>query len=321
MDKLENFYKVRSEYPEFISEEEWNTKEIETIQESLSPQIKQFMNSLLKDVKCPLTFNVAYDGNKVVDVSVERQPVAKSGEEDATAPIRRGESVGFAVYFPDGTVVKRSKAKDTFVAALQVIGLNRVAGFRGKTFAGFPLVTKTKRMKDDHKYQEKVDGWYVYINMNNNTKKEVLQQLSSEMKLGLVIKDDDGRQANVSEISRVKGKRQMFLVDGDGPYNKRLSVLATVRKYLELHPDATEQMLQKAFPADLQGSLGVVRNITWIQGQLRLRKEVTSYFFISPDTLITTAEGEQLAVCNQWGNNFAEFMRAANAVGILIEKA
>lgn len=322
MGKLENFYKIRSECPYFFSEEEWKVKEIEAIQECVTPLMKQTLNDLLKDAKCPLSINVTYDGNQVVDVTVERQADEKPEEEDEDepSPIHRGPSVGFAVYFPDGTVVQRTKAKDTFVATLQVVGLNRVAGFRGKTFSGFPLVSKTFRKNGKHKYQEKAGGWFVYTHMSNKTKKEVLLQLSSEMDLGLVIKDvKDGETTEVPS-SRVQGKRQMYYVDGEGPFNKRTCVFETIRKYMELHPDATERELQQAFPADVQGGLGVVRNMTWVQSQVPFRKDISTRFFVKPEELIMLPDGEQLAVCNQWGNNFDGFIRVAREVGILIEK-
>lgn len=47
MDKLDNFYRTRADFPDWMTEEEWNKKEIEIIKECLEPQISQQMKSLL----------------------------------------------------------------------------------------------------------------------------------------------------------------------------------------------------------------------------------------------------------------------------------
>ena len=41
MEKLEKFYRTRSDFPDWMTEEEWNKKEIEIIKECLEPKIKQ----------------------------------------------------------------------------------------------------------------------------------------------------------------------------------------------------------------------------------------------------------------------------------------
>lgn len=195
MNKLDNFYRTRADFPEWMTEEEWNEKEFEILNECLVPQIKEQMESLFKGARCPLSVNVQYDEDGNVSVELKR-PGKQNGEETETDErehkvIHRSRSNGFSVYFPDGRVIRKKTAKDTLVSTIRAIGLDKVAAFRGRTFAGFPLVSKTRRVDGNHKWQEKTGGWYVYVNMNSYTKIEVLRKISNDFKLGLRIEADD----------------------------------------------------------------------------------------------------------------------------------
>jgi hypothetical protein len=102
----------------------------------------------------------------------------KRGREDKD-PVHRSKSIGFAVHFEDGLVVDERDAKYTFIKALQHMSLPRVSAFSDRTFAGFPLVGKKQRVTEDgHKWQEKVQGWWIYVNMSNETKMAMLEQVA-----------------------------------------------------------------------------------------------------------------------------------------------
>lgn len=320
IEKLDKFYRTRADFPDWMSEDEWHKKEVEIIKECLEPQIRQNLESLLNGIKCPLSMSVMYNKENGVQVDILCQGKdIKSQDNKDRQRVHRSESTGFVVQFPDGTMVQRSKAKDTLVATLKVIGLNRVAAFRGKTFAGTPLVTRNRRTDGDNKWQEEVDGWYVYVNMSNAVKIDVLRQLSKELRLGLVIKKENGDKMNSEDIPH-KSKRQLFSIDGKGSFNKRNCVLETVKKYMKSHPNTTSKQLQLVFPPELQGGYGVVRSISWIQHQHQLGKDFMDRYFIDPDSFIQTFDGEQLVVSNQWGDQFQRFINAAKEVGIGIEK-
>lgn len=327
MDKLDKFYRIRADFPDWMTEEEWHKKEIEIIKECLEPQISQQMKSLLQGVKSPLSVSVEYSEDGTVSVKLTRKGDKEEKEEEKTPDGNgkrygsRSESVGFIVCFPDGTTVQRSRAKDTLIATLKVIGLNRVAAFRGRTFSGIPLVTRTRREGGNAKWQEYVDGWYVYVNMSNPQKMDVLHKLSNEFNLGLVIKTEDGKTVTDIDATHEKGKRQMFLLDGRGPLNKRNCVWETISKYMKRNPSTTSQQLQQKFPSEVQGSYGVVRTIQWVQQQQQAGKDFMSRFFISSDKVIRTSDGEQMVVCNQWGDNFNRFIETAKEMGIDIVEA
>lgn len=321
MEKLENFYRTRADFPDWMTEEEWNKKEIEIIKECLEPKIKQSIEELLHGIKCSLSLAIEYDEENgvSVDIRCQGEESEKLGENKNLHSCR-SSSVGFVVEFPDGTVVQRSNAKETLVATLRVIGLNRVAAFRGCTFAGIPLVTRTRRGDGDNKWQEEVDGWYVYVNMSNQRKIDVLHMLSDEFGLGLVAKSEDGRIFDNLNDNRIKGKRPMFTVDGGGYFNKRSCVLEVVKRYMRQHPETTAQQLMQAFPVEIQGSYGVVRPVSWVQQQQLLGKDFLRRYFMDANDLIKTADGQQFAVSNQWGDTFQRFIDCAKKVGVEIKE-
>lgn len=321
MDKLDKFYRTRTDFPDLMTDEEWNQKEIDIIKKQLEPQIAQCMKNLLQGIKCPLSVCVGYDAEGDISVKLSRNDkMDESGPKERDRPrVSRSESIGFAVRFPDGTVVQRRTAKDTLIATLKVIGLDRAAAFRGRKFADTPLVTRTRRTDGEAKWQEEVDGWYVYINMSNSQKIEVLRMLSKELHIGLVIKTEDGKTISYAGKMQEKGKRQMFTLDGRGPFNKRNCVWETVSKYMRLHPQTSAQQLLQKFPPDVQGSYGVVRSIQWVQHQQLKGKDFLNRFYIESDKVINTSDGEQMLVCNQWGDNFGRFIETAKELGFDIE--
>lgn len=70
MEKLEKFYRTRADFPDWMTEEEWNKKEIEIIKECLESKIKQTMEELFNGIKCPLALSVEYDEENGVSVNI-----------------------------------------------------------------------------------------------------------------------------------------------------------------------------------------------------------------------------------------------------------
>lgn len=99
------------------------------------------------------------------------------------------KSKGFSVEFPDGAIIQERKAVDTFIKTLQMIGLERIAkDNHGINHSGFNVVSTEKRDSDDgFKKQSFVDGFYVYVNMNNKSKIADIKKLSDFYSLNLKI--------------------------------------------------------------------------------------------------------------------------------------
>ena len=165
--------------------------------EKIEPALKQVQRELVlvvdyvpgEDLKVHLSRkrNLADVLTDAVEISPKRTVVRSNPVE------HRASSVGFTVTFADGTTISRNCAKQTFIEALQHMSLPRVSKFAERTFAGFPLVGKLQRKTDDgRKWQEEVDGWWIYICMSNESKVELLQKVANFLGVGLSIKFNSG---------------------------------------------------------------------------------------------------------------------------------
>lgn len=220
----------------------------------------------------------------------------------------KSKSIGFTVRFEDGFVVSQSTAKDTMVEVFRHIGFEKVAQFKGRTFKGFSLVDRRKRMDSNGVWQENVgNGWYVYTNMSNDTKKIMIQRVATSLNIKLSIFDNF--ETGVSTKLPLKGRkpRAVFSLNGRPPQDKRNSVLTAVKVYTKNHPRATFNELKRSFPDTLQGSYGVIRSLDEIEERRKIGQQVDNRYFLDPSDILTSADGVQFAVCNQWGDQFQQF--------------
>ena len=217
MGKLQDYYRLFDMFKGQLTNEQkavLEGLEDQLITDEILPAISESVAPVLSALRRPLTLVVDYDPEGGITVKTTRGAVvvkektAKKYEIPSTSkvikvaeaddkhhqhdvktkqPITRSESIGFTVRFDDGTIVRCKDAKDTLIESLRVIGFNRAAAFKGVMFKGFPLVGKKKRTDGIHKWQEQVDGWYVYINMSNNTKIKVLCMVAQEFGVNLTI--------------------------------------------------------------------------------------------------------------------------------------
>ena len=337
MSKLEEFYKIRNNMreslPDMYDEEQWKQKEQNLLQEELASSIGQSVEHLLTGVQVPLFITMDYEPQGGINIKIvskgegdvahmtsdtddEPTELPSSTSENAGKPITRSESIGFTVRFPDGTVVQRKNAKETLIATLKVIGLHRAAAFRGRLFKGFPLVSRNERMDAGFKCQELVDGWYVYTNMGNEVKVDVLHQISDELCLGLIIKDETGNDITyTSDSNKSAGKRTLYKLNGDGPYSKRELVLLAVTQYVMEHPNFTYAQFEQVFPKNLQGSYGVIRPMSWIKEKASLGTDHLNRYYVEEKDLLTSSDGIKFAVCKEWGDNFANFKNQVQKLG------
>ena len=345
MSKLEEFYKLRDNmrenFPNMYDEEQWRQNEERLLQEQLASPIGQSVGQLLADVRIPVSITINYEPQGDINVKIsskgedgvtsmtpnqsnnsdaESSKNPSFSNENAGKPITRSDSIGFTVRFPDGTVVQRKNAKETMIATLKVIGLHRAAAFRGRLFKGFPLVSRNQRTDVGFKCQELVDGWFVYVNMSNDTKIEMLRQISDELSLGLVINDEAGNDVTFgSDFSQRNnksiGKRALYKLNGDGPYSKRELVLLAVTQYVMEHPNLTYAQFEQTFPKNLQGSYGVIRPISWIKEKASLGTDHLNRYYVEDKDLLTSSDGIKFAVCKEWADNFANFMKQVLKLG------
>lgn len=222
MSKLAEYYSFIEGMEERLTNDQrraFMEIENELINEEILPAISKSVSSVLANIRTPLTMVIEFDPSIGITVKRIRDKVIvdyQSTKQDDTLSLEQkknkdmiitvepdvvktlSKSKGFEVTFPDGTVVRRKNAKTVFVDTLRYIGLDMVALFRGRTFKGFPLVGKRKRTVGKVKWQEEVDGWYIYINMNNATKRQLLRMISDEMHLELKINNVDYEREDIA---------------------------------------------------------------------------------------------------------------------------
>lgn len=116
-------------------------------------------------------------------VSTKRAP-----NEEPHTPTKQvvNHTKGLHVQFPDGTVICRTTAIDTFIAVLRHIGLQRVHELNIQ-HAGYNLVSRVKRPSNGPIWQHELDGWYIYSNTQNLVKMNDLRYISEKLHLGLKV--------------------------------------------------------------------------------------------------------------------------------------
>ena len=104
-----------------------------------------------------------------------------------------------------------------------------------------------------------------------------------------------------------------FSLDGGRTFmNKRRFVLNVIRRYVEDHPDATFDDLERQFPSSLLSrERGVVRPLATVREWMRTNPDVGRRYCIKPDEIITLHDGMEVAVHNQWGERFPRFLSVA----------
>ena len=243
-------------------------------------------------------------------------------EDDETGTKRvipyKSPSIPFRVIFADGTVIEEKTAIDTMIGALKHMGLEKVSHYKGRLFSKekFPLVGKKKRMtilrgsKEPHEWQKKVDDWYIYSNLSNETKIEVLKDIGKLIDRPLIIEPilkPSVSAIPVSEAPKTKRKPSKYSFRGSKPLSKRAVVFEVIKKFIESYPDSTITDIRAFFPNELQGSYGVITSEEDYNNRKEKGQDVERRYFA--DSPLTNNRGEKIYVCGEWGNNFSNFRK------------
>ncbi|MBO4850846.1 MAG: hypothetical protein J5529_08085 [Prevotella sp.] len=182
------------------------------IKEEILPALGNDIAPRLEPIKRDLVLVVEYHPGEPIRVALSRKakiseiidaktltprsstPV-KSDEEPVVAephtPTKHVQNTtkGMRVTFPDGTVIWRRAAIDTFIDALRKIGLERIPQV-GRIHSGYNLVGKVKRPPEPGRiWQHECDGWFIYSNISNPTKADDLKLISDYYHLSLKIEE------------------------------------------------------------------------------------------------------------------------------------
>lgn len=321
--------------------------EIEWLRLELASAFQEHIQPILDRIESNLTVICEHNTNEPAEIFISREPDivsllddavslsktidedSESGEEaipqdiddddiiaDETLITGKAKSIRFTVVFDDGYTISRSTAKDTMIETFRHMGFEKVAQFKNRTFKGFPLVGTRKRDDKSGNWQENVgNGWYVYTNMSNDTKKIMIQRVANALKIRLSIFDNIDAGINTVTTHKARKPRAVFSFNDRPPLDKRNSVLAVVKTYLHMHPNYTYKQILQTFPDHLQGSYGVVRTVEEIEARKSRGQQVEIRYFLDPHDILIGSDGVAFAVCNQWGDQFHQFQQHVKKLG------
>ena len=116
--------------------------------------------------------------------------LSRCGSETAQRCAPTGRRIGGGHHQRRNSSCSHRQAIDTFIDALRKIGLERIPAVRIQHGNGYNLVSKDKRPTMPGRiWQHECDGWYIYSNISNGTKAEVLKRISDHYHLGLKIEE------------------------------------------------------------------------------------------------------------------------------------
>lgn len=344
MTKLEELYAKRDAFLEYGSDvPEKLAAEIKEAESILLDEANEMILSYLPDELelqnlNKLVFAAEYENGKLCriasssnvnirelfdnTVDIEAEDDEPTEDDPTDDPDRkRNPSIGFAVKFADGKIIKHTTARRTMIEALRYMGLERASKYRGETFKGYPLIGKDQRPNErGHQWQKNVDGWWVYVNMQNARAISCIKGVSEMLSIPLeIVMDEDMPVLPSSE--KPKNRRARFSINGGEPAWKNRTVLNAVRLLLKEIPTATFSDVCEFFPKHLQGSYGVVASLADIE-QRRLRNQTeNSRWFLDDSEILTAADGVRFVVSNEWGDNFTDFQKhVSKELGWTIEE-
>lgn len=206
INKLKEDYTLRS----MLKKKNLNVQdeledEIEDLEQSvitskIIPELEKYAKELLQYLECEVYLGIMKDANGEVRVGneyVSDEGVALKTLIDTYGPATKNEIVlqrGFDLreinkenindaqgrdlrITVDGVSFQEKNAIQTFISALQHIGLDKVAKV-GIICSGYNLVDARKRTDGNRKWQQQVEGKWIYIYFSNPTKCKYLFQIA-----------------------------------------------------------------------------------------------------------------------------------------------
>ena len=162
---------------------------------------------------------------------------------------------------------------------------------------------------------------YISMKMASQGENRNLANIRASLnKFGEAVQGDDYKKIKAARKENLKKDYSKYLFDGR-TYGKSRLVLAVVEKYVKQHYNLNFADLEKAFPASLQGSLGVVKILDSVPEKYKGIGGVKRYF-VKDNEIIRLPSGEKVTVSTQWGNNIIGFIDyVTSTLGYEIEKA
>lgn len=122
-----------------------------------------------------------------VEIVITKAPANTILQGQNTSPgmhrkgYRKSKKTNLVVKFADGTIIQNSTARDTFVKALETMGIDKVKHL-GIMTCGDPLVSDHLSQKPKYAAQQaSCKGFYVFTYTSTEKKKELLEKIAQRL--------------------------------------------------------------------------------------------------------------------------------------------
>ena len=117
--------------------------------------------------------------------SGQTETIPESDENDSTQVVSHRNSKALRITLPDGSIIQEKRASETFSRAIFKAGTERVESMNLKV-AKVPIISHTIATKKSyaaaqHQVAKEV---YVFTNLTNQHKKDILEQINEKYQLG-----------------------------------------------------------------------------------------------------------------------------------------
>lgn len=188
--------------------------EEDLIKNEVIPRLSESIEPIIAKIERPIVLVVDYVPEEALSVRLTRKRVVTDEQETKQYPLtskkallseekytsneksvkkktdrtikssNKSKKTRLSVSFPDGVIIERTYAYETFVEAIQKIGIEKVADL-GMTWVGLPLVSKEK---DNFYNQHEIDkGWWIVTHSATNQKRLQLEEISQKLNIGLKV--------------------------------------------------------------------------------------------------------------------------------------
>ena len=133
-----------------------------------------------------------------------------------------------------------------------------------------------------------------------------------------LIEDEDAPEDNTAPNAPTQKDRSRYSINGEGKYNKRQTVLRSLRKYVEANPTLTaREVIENWSAVNPQIPFFIISASDYDTRVAELKTQRDRYWSVS------AANGEKVYITNQWGaGRMADFIGLINNsdLGIHIDK-
>jgi len=211
MTKLEELYDAIQKFNKLgvqLSEqliEQTNKVEEELIKNDVIPTLSDAIYPVISQIQRELVLVVEYSPNKPLSVrltkkrsfaippeqdnstetkekKVEITPIIK--EKYTISSHQKAGRTGLIVLFPNEELISERFASETFVKVIERIGYQKVEDLN-ITCNGLPIISKKK--DDFYNQHELIPGVYVMTHSSTKYKRQLLEEISKKLNLGLEI--------------------------------------------------------------------------------------------------------------------------------------